>query len=631
MFNARAEAAARPAAARPAARFDSLAGMESLVNNVPASTPCLFFNLAQFITVFFYFRSFVAEKYAEYFPAKSIKTAELPPEDNYLLVCHPHGIIPMGIWASFALNGTGIFEKFPGISFKLATLGSNFKIPMRREICLLHGCIDCSKESLEHLLNKEKSTGNAVVLSVGGAAEALDAHPGTHNLTLKSRKGFVKEALVTGASIVPVYSFGENDVFTQVSNKEGSYLRKIQELIKSLTGVAIPLFNGRGLFQHNFGIFPRRRPITTVVGAPIKLEKTENPSREEVEKWHNVYCEKLTELFEAHKVESVKCCDFLLNCDKNIIILHIDLVQLLVLFSNNISILVMPSILGIDWNDIRAPWNKKVSFLAMVFECLSLHPLLSTFPLLPLFLLNCFLWPFYVGWFLYDRKTPMKGGYDAKWFRNLPLAKWYSAYWPANSRKTADLPATENYLLACHPHGFFPFGAWSSFALNGTGLFEKFPGIRFNIATLGVNFNVPLRREICLLHGCIDCSKDSLEFALDKCGSKGNAVVLFVGGAAEALDAHPGTHVLILNSRKGFIREALKTGTNLVPVYTFGENEVFQMYPNPEGSVVRRAQNFLKNALGLAFPLLNGRGFFQRLLAKRRRQAASPLNGAHCQ
>jgi hypothetical protein len=51
-----------------------------------------------------------------------------------------------------------------------------------------------------------------LTIVVGGAAESLSAHPGTADLTLKRRKGFIKLAIRQGADLVPVFSFGENDV-----------------------------------------------------------------------------------------------------------------------------------------------------------------------------------------------------------------------------------------------------------------------------------------------------------------------------------------------------------------------------------------------------------------------------------
>lgn len=44
---------------------------------------------------------------------------------------------------------------------------------------------------------------------------------------------------------------------------------------------------------------------------------------------------------------------------------------------------------------------------------------------------------------------------------------------------------------------------------------------------------------------------------MSKCG-KGNALVLVVGGALEALEANPGNLNLYLTKRKGFIKLALK-------------------------------------------------------------------------
>lgn len=64
--------------------------------------------------------------------------------------------------------------------------------------------------------------------------------------------------------MVPVYAFGENDVFYQVSNPRGSMLRKIQNKIQKTVAFAPCLFYGRGIFQYTFGMLPHRRPINVV-------------------------------------------------------------------------------------------------------------------------------------------------------------------------------------------------------------------------------------------------------------------------------------------------------------------------------------------------------------------------------
>ncbi|KAK6040537.1 diacylglycerol acyltransferase, partial [Cooperia oncophora] len=123
---------------------------------------------------------------------------------------------------------------------------------LRREWLLLSGFIDCSKESIQNALTMKKA-GQAVVV-------ALD-----------NRRGF------------PM-------VF------------KISELgFKNLIGISVPFFYGRGLFQLNFGFLPYRRPINTVIGAPIDVPKILEPTDEEVDRLHRQYCDALIDLFEQHK------------------------------------------------------------------------------------------------------------------------------------------------------------------------------------------------------------------------------------------------------------------------------------------------------------------------------------------
>ena len=136
---------------------------------------------------------------------------------------------------------------------------------------------------------------------MGGAAESLEAHPGKYRLVLKKRKGFVRVALQTGAALVPVFSFGENDLFFSVENPEDSMLRKVQEKLKNWLHIGLPIIQGRGVFNYTFGILPHRRPVHTVVGSPIEVTKKENPTAEEIKALHDIYTEKLIELFDQHK------------------------------------------------------------------------------------------------------------------------------------------------------------------------------------------------------------------------------------------------------------------------------------------------------------------------------------------
>lgn len=64
--------------------------------------------------------------------------------------------------------------------------------------------------------------------------------------------------------MVPVFTFGETDIYNQVNNPQGSVLRWVQNNLKKLTGVAPIIPVGRGIFQYNYGLVPLRRPLNTV-------------------------------------------------------------------------------------------------------------------------------------------------------------------------------------------------------------------------------------------------------------------------------------------------------------------------------------------------------------------------------
>lgn len=247
------------------------------------------------ITTWFRSLRILRRFFVDYFPARLHKTADLPTGTNYLIITHPHGLFNIATHASFSVDVLEVSRKFPGLNVRQAVLEPHFHTPLRREYILLLGKIGCSKESLCYLLDTDKALNNAVVLSVGGVAEMLNARPGCPILTLKNRKGFVRTALETGAQLVPSYSFGELELYDQVDNPEGSRMRMIQNFMKKWTGSSPILFNGRYI------VFPRRIPLNTVVGAPIFVTKMRNPTTEEVDDLHRKYMDALEELYESNK------------------------------------------------------------------------------------------------------------------------------------------------------------------------------------------------------------------------------------------------------------------------------------------------------------------------------------------
>jgi len=154
-----------------------------------------------------------------------------------IFIKHPH-----------PFTATGFSAAFPGIKPHLLTLTTNFHVPLYRDILLALGICSVSKESCSNIL--KSGPGSSITIVVGGAAESLSARPGTADLTLRKRYvvnrevrsvkfdlGYVDSVLsrlpsnmglspgssstlipveflylIHRADLVPVFSFGENDV-----------------------------------------------------------------------------------------------------------------------------------------------------------------------------------------------------------------------------------------------------------------------------------------------------------------------------------------------------------------------------------------------------------------------------------
>lgn len=236
------------------------------------------------------------------------KTTDLSPKTPYIFGYHPHGVLALGGWLAFGTEALGFGSKFPGVDVRVLTLNINFRAPFLREYLLLHGVCSVSREAILQILQRGKS----VFIAIGGGSESLLACPGRYDLILRRRRGFVRCALQTGASLVPVLGFGEPEMFTTATHElpPSSVVRRFQRTLEKLFGFSLPLAYGSGVFLP-WGFVPHPVGINVVVGAPIRVPQYSGEPRGPefealVDKYHAIYCTELQKLYKDHREKYAK-------------------------------------------------------------------------------------------------------------------------------------------------------------------------------------------------------------------------------------------------------------------------------------------------------------------------------------
>ena len=148
-------------------------------------------------------------------------------------VCyHPHSLygIMYDMYASRLHSEHGFLPLFAGADVVL-------KIPLLRRVLSWWGLVPVSPSSLQRSLSL-KYPNNILTLLPGGISEmfyGLDEE----QIILNKRKGFIKIALQTGASLVPCYALGANQVYTRWFSESSIFYRLSSLLRVSLVGVRI--------------------------------------------------------------------------------------------------------------------------------------------------------------------------------------------------------------------------------------------------------------------------------------------------------------------------------------------------------------------------------------------------------
>ena len=220
---------------------------------------------------------------------------------------HPHGT---SIGFGFSLNGAVRFktgddmryaprELVEGVpSERRATCDGVmapvlFRIPLLRQILLGFGCATpATKRRMCDLMRRGVDFG----ILPGGMHEVALYTRGRDRIY--SRPGFIKYALQHGVCLLPAFTFGESDLYT---NLRAPLYRSICEFTLSRFGFIIPVFWGPRWWCP---LLPRDDvALHTVVAEPVRLPRIENPTRSDVEQWHCAYVAALTRLYDTHKAQ----------------------------------------------------------------------------------------------------------------------------------------------------------------------------------------------------------------------------------------------------------------------------------------------------------------------------------------
>ncbi|GMF34862.1 unnamed protein product [Phytophthora lilii] len=205
------------------------------------------------------------------------------PNDRSMFAFHPHGVLSNG----FAINGCHHMS-FERAECRWLVAENLFWPPMLREVLNWMDFSSVAKATFQRVM----PTGQNVSLIPGGFEEATLYRRGKHRVYIKKRFGFIKMALQYGYKVHPVYTFGEEYAYHALPSLLKLRL-KLNEF--KLPGV---VFFGR----LNCCYLPRTDvDLITVVGKPLVLPHIENPTREDVKKYHDQYVAALQRLFDRYK------------------------------------------------------------------------------------------------------------------------------------------------------------------------------------------------------------------------------------------------------------------------------------------------------------------------------------------
>lgn len=213
--------------------------------------------------------------------------AKLSPKGRYLIACMPHGAYAFSgalfIGPQWRIRDRREYATIPLLFCVASVL---FYIPLVREFMLFIGARDATRSNVKDMLHHKCRPSITVI--PGGIWEQVNTRHDEERCYVQRKLGFIRLAIEEGLAIVPMYGFGENQLFTI-----HTYWNSLRLWIADKFHVGLPLISGRW----GITLIPHRTSITHVYGSPIQTTQQKNPSPEEIERVFVQFRESVERLF----------------------------------------------------------------------------------------------------------------------------------------------------------------------------------------------------------------------------------------------------------------------------------------------------------------------------------------------
>ena len=233
---------------------------------VPLETPCP--------RLLRRFMEFTIHCFEEYLSTEVVYEKPLVGKGPYIIAYEPHDVLPLGMCVFSHIPPQPLPPALQGCCVMVSD--ACFWVPIMRNLWWWIGCRPVTKECILDILR----SGTSVAICPGGVQECLYMEPGMDVVYLKNRLGFIRLAMTCGVDILPVYGFGQCDLYSYwrplydgprlpwISKKTWSQItRKIRFVPMVAWGLmGTPL--------------PRQAKLRIVVGEPIPVTQIDVPDNE---------------------------------------------------------------------------------------------------------------------------------------------------------------------------------------------------------------------------------------------------------------------------------------------------------------------------------------------------------------